>query len=1011
MNSIVTFYSYKGGVGRSMALANIAVLLARRGLKVLVVDFDLEAPGIERYFSYFEIKQGGPGLLRMCLGARETGTADYTKFTSTFDCQGTHPVTLLSSGREGDELYTRNLEEFDWELFFKARGGAFVEELRERWRKDFNITLIDSRTGLSDTGGICTIQLPDIVVGMFTANLQSLYGVRDVMRLAQKARQTLAYDRMPLSVLPLAARWGVQEFQETQIWVDRVTEATKEFFEDWLPKGISPRDVIEASKIPQVAYFGFGERLAVVEQGTSDPQGMGFVYDKLASFIASDFAKVDALVGEEKVQMAASEVITPGSENTRIAPPVSYFHDVFFSHDFSMSDWVLEFTDRLRQELTALRGEPPNTFIDVQEIRSGDKLVESLSKALLRSKILVAFITPRYLESQSSKEFFTFLERARVTGKAVLVPILLRGDDFPDFIKEFNPIDLRRLPLQKTTRTSAAGQREIRHIAETLNRLIDQAPMFDPGWRVVKPSNFRGIKRLVVLMLENRSFDHLFGYLRSSNLKIAGLNGTEFNQKDPNTAIDPRIAVRRSTSFVMPFDPAHEFYDVQVQLYGPLKGTAPDLPPLANSPTDPAPMTGFVANAVRAVDFSGDESLVMNCFQPDQLPVISTLAAEFAVFNHWYSSVPGPTWPNRFFIHAATSGGLTDSPTVGQVLTGFNFKSGTIYERLEQAGKQWRIYHDGLPQTAGITNLRSEFLSPTTRKFQDMDDFFEDVKNGQLADYSFIEPRYDTVNFSGGNAMHPLNDIRKGEALVKKVYESLRNSPHWPDTMLIITFDEHGGFYDHKPPPSTAPPGDNAPYANPNYTFRFDRLGVRVPAIVVSAYTPKGTIVGEEEADPPTTFDHTSVLATVEKLFGLSPLTTRDNAANTLEIVLAEPNPRLSASEALLWLPEPAPDSAVTGPVDVANVFARDPKAPLSVNQQAMAALALACDLVVSPPSSHAALISNHQKLVEQQDAVQYIQTVESKIAARRASDSTPRRSTESGRERTTGRNRAAKRR
>jgi phospholipase C len=992
MNSVVTFYSYKGGVGRSMALANIAVLLARRGLKVLVVDFDLEAPGIERYFSYFEIKQGGRGLLRMCMEAQETGTADYTKFTSTFDCQGTHPVTLLSSGREVDETYTRNLEGFDWELFFKARGGAFVEELRERWRKDFNITLIDSRTGLSDTGGICTIQLPDIVVGMFTANLQSLYGVRDVMRLAQKARQTLAYDRMPLSVLPLAARWGVQEFQETQIWVDRVTEATKEFFEDWLPKGISPRDVIEGSKIPQVAYFGFGERLAVVEQGTSDPQGMGFVYDKLASFIASDFAKVDALVGEQKVQMAASEVTTTGSENTRIAAPVSYFYDVFFSHDFSMSDWVLEFTDRLKQELTALRGEPPNTFIDVQEIRSGDKLVESLSEALLRSKILVAFITPRYLNSQyASKEFFTFLERARETGKAVLVPILLRGDDFPDFVKEINPIDLRRLPLQKTpARTSAAGQREIRHVAETLNRLIDEAPTFDPGWRVVEPLNFRGIKRLVVLMLANRSFDHLFGFLRSSNLKIAGLNGTEFNQKDPNVATDPRLAVRRSTSFVMPFDPAHEFYDVQVQLYGPLKGTAPDLPPHANLPTDPAPMTGFVANAVHAVDFSGDEGLVMDCFQPDQLPVLSTLAKEFAVFTHWYSSLPGPAWPNRFFIHAATSGGLTDSPTTDQIIAGFKFKSGTIYERLEQAGKQWRIYHDGLPQTAGITNLRSEFINPLTHKFQDIRDFFEDVKNGQLADYNFIEPRYDTGDYVDGNSMHSLSDIRKGEALVKNVYERLRNSPHWPDTMLIITFDEHGGFYDHKPPPSAVPPGDSGPYSNPYYTFRFDRLGVRVPAIVVSAYTAKGTVVGTEEAEPSATFDHASVLATVEKLFGLNPLTTRDAAANTLEIVLTEPDPRLSATEALLSLPTPAPDSAVTGAIDVANMFAASPKAPLSVNQQTMAALALACDLAVSPPAYHPALISNHQKLVEQQDAARYIKTVESKIVARRASPATP---------------------
>ena len=503
---------------------------------------------------------------------------------------------------------------------------------------------------------------------------------------------------------------------------------------------------------------------------------------------------------------------------------------------------------------------------------------------------------------------------------------------------------------------------------------------------ISSPSGFQGIKRLVVLMLENRSFDHLFGYLKTRDPRIAGLNGSEFNQKDPNTPGDPKIPVCRASTFVMPFDPAHEYYDVQVQLYGPLAGTAPDLPPLANLPTDPAPMSGFVANAVHAVDFSGDERLVMDCFQPDQLPVLSTLANEFAVFNYWHSSLPGPTWPNRFFIHAATSGGLTDSPSTGQILTGFSFANGTIYDRLKAAGKQWCIYHDGLPQTAGITSLRDEFVNPITRNFQDMDDFFEDVTKNQLPDYSFIEPRYDTGNnYVDGNSMHPLNDIRKGEALVKRVYESLRNSSYWQDTVLIITFDEHGGFFDHQSPPATVPTGDDSKYANSNYTFRFDRLGVRVPALAISAHTARGTVIGTDPTERSTTFDHTSVLATVEKLFGLSPLTQRDASANTLVPALNAPTPRLTATDAPTSLPDPAADAAVSGPADVAGIFAAAPQAPLSVNQQSMADLALACDLAVSPPAARPALISHHQKLVEQQDADQYIRNVEARIRARRA--------------------------
>ena len=497
--------------------------------------------------------------------------------------------------------------------------------------------------------------------------------------------------------------------------------------------------------------------------------------------------------------------------------------------------------------------------------------------------------------------------------------------------------------------------------------------------------NFHGIKRFVVLMLENRSFDHLFGYLKTANPNVAGLTGQESNKKDPNSPASPFVEVSRANSFVMTFDPGHEFYDVQIQLYGPLKDTAPTLPPIANPPKNPAAMTGFLVSATQAVDFAGDENLVMQCFQPDQLPVLSTLATEFALFNFWYSSLPGPTWPNRFFVHAATSGGLTDSPSNTQILAGFSFQNKTIFERLDDAKKTWCIYHDGLPQTAGISSLRDEFVNPFTKNFQGMDDFFEDVKNGNLSDYNFIEPRYDTGNnYLDGNSMHPLNDLRKGEALVKAVYEALRNSTAWKDTMLVITFDEHGGFYDHQPPPATVPTGDDSTYANIAYAFQFDRLGVRVPAVVVSACTAKGTIIGNDANEPATIFDHSSVLATVEKCFGLAPLTKRDAAANTLETAVNLTAPRLLPTEAPLTLPAPAADAVVTQAVNPSGIFAADAKAPLSANQKTMASLALACDLKITSPEFHAALISNHQKLVEQKDAANYIQQVEARIISRR---------------------------
>ena len=168
------------------------------------------------------------------------------------------------------------------------------------------------------------------------------------------------------------------------------------------------------------------------------------------------------------------------------------------------------------------------------------------------------------------------------------------------------------------------------------------------------------IEHFVVLMLENRSFDHLLGYRKSLDPRIDGLVGTESNLPDPNYNNLPPVAVSRSTSFAMPFDPGHEFDDVQIQLYGPTR------PPL-----NPAAMNGFVASAktgAQQAKVPEAAPRIMECFQPDQIPVLSALAQEFCVLNYWHSSLPGPTWPNRFFIHAATSGGLTDSPDTGQIV-------------------------------------------------------------------------------------------------------------------------------------------------------------------------------------------------------------------------------------------------------------------------------------------------------------------------------------------------------
>ena len=370
----------------------------------------------------------------------------------------------------------------------------------------------------------------------------------------------------------------------------------------------------------------------------------------------------------------------------------------------------------------------------------------------------------------------------------------------------------------------------------------------------------------------------------------------------------------------------------------------------------------------------------MECFAPGSVPCIMTLAQEFALFNFWYSSLPGPTWPNRFFVHASTSGGLSDSPGNGPILSGFSFKNGTIYAALANAGKEWRIYHDGLPQTAGIESLRLSYVDPFTKNFREMQHFADDVQAGHLPEYTFIEPYYGgflATSYAKGNSMHPQDDVRDVDKLIQLVYEALRNSDYWQDTMLIITFDEHGGLYDHVPPPKAVPTGDDHTYANPNDQFGFDLYGVRVPTIVISAYTQKGTVIGKDRNDPNTMFDHTSILATVQARFGLPPLTARDRTANTLDVALNLDTPRSDA-------PPKVSPAAPPGVWWVRRYMADNQNLPLTENQRAMLDLAMACDLKASDSTLHPMMMARRQTITSQQAAADYIREVETKIHSRR---------------------------
>lgn len=404
------------------------------------------------------------------------------------------------------------------------------------------------------------------------------------------------------------------------------------------------------------------------------------------------------------------------------------------------------------------------------------------------------------------------------------------------------------------------------------------------------------VEHVVVLMLENRSFDHMFGFLHHDDPKFNGLQAGGYHNVSDDGATIPTTSDGDPTSAAP--DHSHAGVLVQLAAFG-------DVPQNG----------GFVRNyAASAGPALGPR--VMRCLDPDRrLPVLAQLAREFAVCDNWFSSVPGETWPNRNFAHAATSDGATD------IEVGLYYDR-TVFELLASAGATWRIYHDGLAQAWCFRNLWRQRLTwfdrlrghtATIANWYLQPAFYEHVDAGDLPAYAFIEPAHLAMpgETRVTNSQHPDNnrqssaDFYAGEELIKSVYGALRGNPAiFEKTLLVITYDEHGGLYDHVPPPPATPPGGRVlrswtrrvgiatrallaklqgrPVPTQE-SFAFDRLGVRVPGVLVSPWIQSGTVVH-------TQLEHASIPATLRALFAphSASLTARDGAANTFHQVVRD---------------------------------------------------------------------------------------------------------------------------
>jgi phospholipase C len=534
------------------------------------------------------------------------------------------------------------------------------------------------------------------------------------------------------------------------------------------------------------------------------------------------------------------------------------------------------------------------------------------------------------------------------------------------------------------------------------------------------------VQHIFVLMLENRSFDHMLGFCAIAGFDASSGGATQVHGLNPlalrsaveayqensiggivinegltwppsppvsvralltsNVFNGQRYGVQQGADYAMPVDPGHEFPDVVVQLCGPGAvypfGSA--YPTVLNS--------GFVASYVAS---GGQKSPgeIMKCYGPSQLPVLNKLAQEFVVCDNWHASLPGPTWPNRFFAHAASSGGLDHSPSTLDIakwdsIDGFDFPNGTIFDRMNGNGIKWRLYGgDDFPVVAALKGIHLTDIN-------DYADFAPDVAQADYpASYTFIEPSYGHFwsDYKCGTSQHPLDDVTRGETLIKATYEAVRNSPLWTSSLIVITWDEHGGFYDHLPPPPAIAPGDTAPGDEHNqYGFTFQQYGPRVTAVVISPLIPRNLIDHR-------VYDHASIPATLEACFGLNPMTQRDAHSNNLMPLVSLASPR---ADAPIVLPAPALSGlAECDPVS----FDRRLEAPADAQPSAeeisvirpedsfnegnipgFMFVVLRSHLALSTPADRPAIMARFKTITTRSDAARYLSEVEPVVRAAR---------------------------
>jgi MinD-like ATPase involved in chromosome partitioning or flagellar assembly len=483
--TVITFYSYKGGVGRTFLLANVAAALAGWGYKVLCIDWDLEAPGLVDYLQPWmpPYEKGLLDLIEMIGGQQ---VPNWRSTIAAVELPNSGKLAVIPAGYQ-DESYVGRVQGLNWEELYAKRGlGTVLERLRAQWVAEYDFVLLDSRTGISDIGGICTVQLPDILAFMFTANHQSLNGAVDIVNRAERARNHLPYDRSRLLALPIPSRFeSREEYDLANKWQQTFVNTLQPFYRNWAEKESKIRELVERTTIPYYSYWSFGERLPIVEEPTRGPDFISYHLETTAALVAHRLARSQLLVEnrDSYVGAASRQGLRAGG----------YGYDVFLS--YSRSDKVA--TATARELATLLMDSGIRVWYDDVNLAPGVDLTEELDRAISQSQHMVAVLGQQQSD-WASREIVRFMRQAlEDESERTVIPVLVNAspDVLPPLLSRTKYLCIEGSGQKRAEETAAVAREIVSSLQETQGRPPAALPRSAPTQvgSVVKLSIWRRI--------------------------------------------------------------------------------------------------------------------------------------------------------------------------------------------------------------------------------------------------------------------------------------------------------------------------------------------------------------------------------------------------------------------------------------------------------------------------------------------------------------------------------------